>query len=299
MKNSKARQQGLYRQSYEHDACGIGFVANIKGNRSNEILKQGLTVLDNLNHRGGVGSEPNSGDGAGILIQVPDAFCRKVCGSVGISLPPAGDFGTGLVFLPHDENLRTSFEARFEAIIAEEGQRFLGWRDVPLDPSDLGRTARQSMPYVRQLFIGREGADAGLAFERKLYVIRRRVENAIGETYTSETFYLPSLSSRTIVYKGMLTAPQLSVFFRDLQDEDMVSALALVHSRYSTNTFPSWERAHPNRYLIHNGEINTLRGNVNFMHARESLLESKTYGGRPAKGPACDQSARKRFGHVR
>lgn len=271
-------RQGLYDPRYEHDACGIGFLANIKGKKSNDILRQALTVLKNLSHRGGLGSEPTSGDGAGILLQIPHAHYKKVCSSIGISLPDPEDYGTGIVFLPNDSAKRTKLEQEFERIIQDEGQNFLGFRDVPIDPSMLGKTARDSMPYLRQVFIGRKNVDAGIAFERKLYIIRRRAENAARTLNPDDCFYMPSLSSRTIVYKGMLTAEQLDEFYIDLADGGVVTALALVHSRYSTNTFPSWERAHPNRCIIHNGEINTLRGNVNYMNAREAIFKSSAFG---------------------
>ena len=271
-------KQGLYDPCFEHDACGIGFVVNIKGIRSNSILRDALTALKNLSHRGGLGSEPTSGDGAGILLQIPHAYYSKVCASGGITLPEAGDYGTGLVFLPHDAAARAAFEREFERAVTDEGQAFLGFRDVAVDPSMLGKTAAGSMPYMRQIFIGRRGVSAGMDFERKLYIIRRRVENAVRQSNPDDRFYLPSLSSRTIVYKGMLTAEQLDEFYLDLRDESVVTALALIHSRYSTNTFPSWERAHPNRCIIHNGEINTLRGNVNFMNGREAILKSETFG---------------------
>ena len=271
-------KQGLYDPTFEHDACGIGFIANIKGEKSNRILRDALTALKNLSHRGGLGSEPTSGDGAGILLQIPHSYYKKVCASSEISLPEAGDYGAGIVFLPHDGSTRAAFEKEFERVVTDEGQSCLGFRDVPVDSSMLGRTAERSMPYMRQIFIGRRGVPVGMDFERKLYVIRRRIENAIHRSNPGDCFYLPSLSSRTIVYKGMLTAEQLDRFYIDLQDDSVVTALALIHSRYSTNTFPSWERAHPNRCIIHNGEINTLRGNVNFMNARESILKSDTFG---------------------
>ncbi|SHI19911.1 glutamate synthase (ferredoxin) [Sporobacter termitidis DSM 10068] len=270
--------QGLYDPRFEHDACGIGFIANIKGEKSNLILRQALTALKNLSHRGGLGSEPTSGDGAGILFQIPHVYYKKVCSALGITLPAAGDYGTGIVFLPHDTAKSAAFEKEFAAIVKDEGQTLLGLRDVPVDASMLGATAKSSMPSMRQIFIGRNGVNAGLDFERRLYIIRRRIENAVHKANPDDCFYLPSLSSRTIVYKGMLTAEQLDEFYIDLQDESVVTALALVHSRYSTNTFPSWERAHPNRCIIHNGEINTLRGNVNYMDAREAILKSDAFG---------------------
>ncbi|MEL4106393.1 glutamate synthase large subunit [Oscillospiraceae bacterium WX1] len=277
MRNFPARQ-GLYDPRFEHDACGIGFVVNIKGEKSNRILRDALTALKNLSHRGGLGSEPTSGDGAGILFQIPHDYYKKVCPPDGINLPDPGDYGTGIVFLPTDTDKRAAIEALFKSVVEEEGQTFLGYRDVPVDASMLGKTARGSMPFMRQIFIGRKTGDTGLDFERRLYIIRRRVENAVGALHNGSTLYMPSLSAKTIVYKGMLTAEQLDEFYLDLQDDAVVTALALIHSRYSTNTFPSWERAHPNRCLIHNGEINTLRGNVNYMNARQSVLESDVFG---------------------
>ena len=279
--NGLPERQGLYNPQLEHDACGIGFVVNIKGKKSNEILLQSLTVLGNLNHRGGVGSEPETGDGAGILFQIPHAFMAKVCGSAGFDLPGAGIYGVGMVFLPNDPAQRRRIEAIFETIIKNEGQQLLGWRDVPVDGTGLGKTAKASMPFIRQIFIGRSAdLETELDFERKLFVIRKIAENKINHPVSGEPggFYVASLSCRTIVYKGMLTAGQLSLFYKDLQDDSVETALALVHSRYSTNTFPSWDRAHPYRYLIHNGEINTLRGNINRMNARESVLSSDVFG---------------------
>ena len=272
------QRQGLYNPQFEHDACGIGFVANIKGVKSNKILKQALSALKNLSHRGGLGSEPTSGDGAGILIQIPHDFYIDVCSDCGVKLPAAGDYGTGFVFMPHDETMRSQLEKELEKIVADESQTMLGWREVPVDPSGLGKTARNSMPNIRQIFIGRKQVPAGMDFERKLYVIRKRAEILAATKYPDADLYMPSLSSRTIVYKGMLMAEQMDEFYLDLGSDKMEVALALVHSRYSTNTFPSWKRAHPYRCIIHNGEINTLRGNINFMNAREPLLRSETFG---------------------
>ena len=276
--NNYPSKQGLYDPRFEHDACGIGFIANIKGEKSNGVLRDALTALKNLSHRGGLGSEPTSGDGAGILLQIPHSYYKKACTAAGINLPEAGDYGAGIVFLPHDTERRAALEKAFEQTVSDEGQIFLGFRDVPVDPSMLGATALRSMPFMRQIFIGRKSVSSGMDFERKLYIIRRRIENEARRMSPEDSFYLPSLSSRTIVYKGMLTAEQLDAFYLDLRDESVVTALALIHSRYSTNTFPSWERAHPNRCIIHNGEINTLRGNVNFMNAREAILKSETFG---------------------
>lgn len=282
MKNySLPQKQGLYDPQYEHDACGIGFVVNIKGQKSHEIVQQALTILINLTHRGGNGSEANTGDGAGILIQIPHTFFKKVCSDIGMTLPAPGQYGVGMMFLPPDPSQRIQCEKQFEKIVKEEGQEILGWRTVPTDDSSLGASAKQAKPFMRQVFIkSNENIKNTLDFERKLYVIRKRAEKAI--RYCSENgneyFYVASLSCRTIVYKGMLLAEQVDEFYKDLSDPLVETALALVHSRYSTNTFPSWERAHPNRYIIHNGEINTLRGNVNWMNARQSILESKLLG---------------------
>ena len=273
--------QGLYDPGFEHDACGIGFVVNVKGHKSRSIIQQALTVLRNLDHRGARGSEPDTGDGAGILIQLPDAFLRQACRSEGISLPPPGAYGAGMLFLPHDKTRRRRMQRLFRTIVQEEGQRLIGWRDVPTDNKTLGKTARDGEPFICQVFIGRNRklVDSH-EFERKLFLIRKRVEKAIRESElaTDDHFFVASLSHRTMVYKGMLTPQQLVDYYPDLLHPAMSSALALVHSRFSTNTFPSWERAHPNRYLIHNGEINTIRGNVNWMRAREGQLASELFG---------------------
>ena len=275
-------KQGLYDPQYERDACGMGFVANIAGIKSSTVIRRALTVLENMEHRGGQGSEPNTGDGAGILIQIPHRFFRREMAGLGVTLPDEGDYAVGMLFLPHDEAQRAEQERTLEAIVREEGQEVIGWRTVPTNDELLGRSAKEAKPYVRQLFIGRgTGTEAGLPFERKLYVIRKRAERAIryGELPGGDKFYAASLSCRKIVYKGMLTTEQLKSFYPELMDDAMESAIALIHSRFSTNTFPSWDRAHPYRYLIHNGEINTLRGNINWMHARQTLLESELFGG--------------------
>jgi glutamate synthase (ferredoxin) len=280
-------KQGLYDPAYEHDACGVGFVVHVKGRRSHSIVDQALKLLINLLHRGACGCEANTGDGAGILIQMPDRFLRREAARLGFALPPERHYGAGFIFLPRDPALRRQIEAIFEAIVAEEGQRVLGWRDVPTDHRELGPSAVSVEPYFRQLFIGRGPAFDGLAgpevdqrFERKLYVIRKRVEHAVDRLALPDrsSFYVPSLSSRTMIYKGMLTASQIAPMFPDLADPDVESALALVHQRFSTNTFPSWPLAHPYRFVAHNGEINTLRGNINWMKAREALLESDVLG---------------------
>ena len=278
-------KQGLYDPRYEHDSCGVGFVVNIKGQKSHSIVAQGLQVLLNLAHRGACGCEPNTGDGAGVLMQTPDKFMRKEAAAEGIELPPEGEYAVGMIFLPQRGDYRFRCEQLFEKIIRSEGQTVLGWRTVPTANQELGHTARLGEPVVRQIFIGRNPdrlrGDDDLAFERKLYVIRKLAENRIRYSPMREgnSFYVASLSSRTVVYKGMLMSPQVKGFYPDLLDEDMESALVVVHSRFSTNTFPSWERAHPYRYMIHNGEINTLRGNENWMHARQSQFESELFGG--------------------
>jgi len=274
-------KQGLYDPFYEHDSCGVGFVVNMKGRRSHQIIQQGLQILMNLDHRGACGCEANTGDGAGILMQMPDGFLRKACKEVQIDLPAPGQYGAGLVFLPSNAEERAECERLFEHIVAEEGQKVIGWRTVPTNNSSLGETARASEPCVRQIFIERKGAAKDeMAFERKLYVIRKRAENAIRYSGVKggTRFYVPSLSFKTMVYKGMLMPVQVDQYFPDLRDPAMESALALVHSRFSTNTFPSWERAHPYRYIAHNGEINTLRGNINWMHARQAMFESELFG---------------------
>ncbi|HEX3033332.1 MAG TPA: glutamate synthase central domain-containing protein, partial [Bacillota bacterium] len=277
-------KQGLYDPIHERDACGIGFVANIKGKKSNEIVRQALTILLKLDHRGGQGSEPNTGDGAGILMQIPHSFLARECAKTGLTLPEAGNYGVGMLFLSPDKQKRQQAEELLEQIIREEGQQLLGWREVPTDNSTLGSIAKAAQPAMRQVFIAPDPALTDeLAFERKLYVIRKRAEKAIRKNKVDEFFYCASLSTRTIVYKGMLVPDLLDKFFVDLRDPGLESALALVHSRFSTNTFPSWERAHPYRYLIHNGEINTIRGNVNWMHARQSLIRSPLFGEDMAK----------------
>lgn len=274
-------KQGLYDPQFEKDACGMGFVAHIKGKPSHGIVSNALTMLINMEHRGGQGSEPNSGDGAGIMLQIPHLFFAEEASRLGFELPGQGHYGVGMIFLSHDPAVRARHEELLSSIVAEEGQTVLGYRDVPTFDEMLGKTARAAKPYVRQIFIARsEGIKDELAFERKLYVIRKRAELAIryGGEQEGESFYLPSLSCRKIVYKGMLTTEQVGQFYLDLQNEKLESAIALVHSRFSTNTFPSWERAHPYRFMIHNGEINTLRGNVNWMHARQSLFKSEVFG---------------------
>jgi glutamate synthase (ferredoxin) len=272
----------LYDPQFEHDACGVGFVVNIKGEKSHTIIRQALQLLLNLDHRGACGCEANTGDGAGIIIQPPHDFLKLVAKEARVNLPPAGDYGVGMVFMPTKRSERAECERIFATIVAEEGQALLGWRTVPTNNASLGATARASEPFMRQVFIGRNKKLADdLAFERKLYVIRKRAENAIrysGKVEGGDFFYISSLSYKTVVYKGMLLTEQLGSYYPDLSHPAMETALALVHSRFSTNTFPSWNRAHPYRYMAHNGEINTLRGNINWMHARQALFESNLFG---------------------
>jgi glutamate synthase (NADPH/NADH) large chain/glutamate synthase (ferredoxin) len=272
-------KQGLYDPRFEKDGCGIGFVANIKGHKSHDIIQKSLQVLKNLHHRGAQGCDPCTGDGAGILMQVSHEFFRRAAADIGITLPESGGYGVGMVFLPQDEPLRRQCEGLFETIIREEGVRFLGWRDVPVNLAHVGDQAKQTLPYIRQFFIARDILNEA-QFERKLYVLRRCLARAIRESALVERgkVYICSLSANTIVYKGMLLPEQLGCFFSDLEDSSMVSALGLVHSRFSTNTFPTWTLAHPYRYTVHNGEINTLRGNVNWMRARQGRLQSDLFG---------------------
>jgi glutamate synthase (ferredoxin) len=275
------RKQGLCDPAAEREACGIGFVASIEGRQSHQIVEQGLEVLRNLEHRGACGCEENTGDGAGLLVQTPHAFLARECDRLGIRLGERGSYGVAMVFLPQIQSERENCQARFERVVREEGQRLLGWRDVPVDDSPIGPTARAAEPAVRQLFIGRgEGVASEGAFERKLFVIRRRVVNEVRASGLSQQqmFYVVSLSCKTLVYKGMLISSQLPVFYPDVTAPDFESALCLVHSRFSTNTFPNWARAHPYRYIGHNGEINTLRGNVNWMRTRERLFRSTLFG---------------------
>ncbi|KOU50502.1 glutamate synthase [Streptomyces sp. WM4235] len=264
--DGRPAQQGMYDPRNEHDACGVGFVANLSGEASHTLVEQALTVLRNLEHRGATGSEPDSGDGAGILSQVPDAFLREVA---GFELPEAGAYAVGIAFLPADGTARAVAVERIEAIAVEENLTVLGWREVPVTPDLLGNGARATMPAFSQLFVS-NGA-SGIELDRKAFVLRKRAEREAG-------VYFPSLSARTIVYKGMLTTGQLEPFFPDLSDRRFASTLALVHSRFSTNTFPSWPLAHPYRFVAHNGEINTVKGNRNWMKARESQLASDVFG---------------------
>ena len=270
-------KQGLYSPQNEHDACGMGFVVNVKGVQSHSIVVQGLEVLENIEHRGACGCEPNTGDGAGILTQIPDRFFRSVC---KFELPRKGKYGVGVLFLPSEKDQLDLCRNVIENIVYEENQHVLGWRSVPVDNSDLGDTALEGEPQMFQVFVGQGGMidKDPLEFERILYVIRKRTAQEIRNSMGASNYYAASFSSRTIIYKGMFLSPQLEPYFSDLVDERYESALAMVHSRFSTNTFPSWERAHPYRYLIHNGEINTVRGNENWMNAREGMFNNSKFG---------------------
>jgi len=273
-------REGLYDPAQERDACGVGFVVNMHGEKSHQIVRSGLEILCHLTHRGATGCDPLTGDGAGILTQIPHDFFVAECAKLDIELPPPGEYGVGMVFLPPDPTERQACQNRLDDLIAAEGQRLLGWRDVPIDNAHIGQTAREVEPFVRQVFVARGKQTPPEMFEWKLYVIRKQLENSVrGSTLSQKSYcYVPTLSSRVIVYKGLMLSDQVQLFYGDLADERFVSALALVHQRYSTNTFPTWDLAQPFRYLAHNGEINTVRGNVNWMHARQSMLASDKYG---------------------
>jgi glutamate synthase (ferredoxin) len=275
-------KQGLYDPQFEHDACGLGFVVNMKGKKSHQMVSDALKILVNLDHRGACGCEANTGDGAGILLQVPHEFLAEQTAKLGFNLPAPGHYGVGQLFLPQDPAQREAVKDALAKIISAEGQTLLGWRDVPTDNSSLGKTAVAAEPFMAQVFIGRAaGIPTDDAFERKLYLLRKVAEQRIrygGKIPGGKTFYVSSLSARTLIYKGMLMSRQVEQYYPDLREPSLVSALALVHSRFSTNTFPSWDRAHPNRYIAHNGEINTLRGNVNWMHSAQSNFKSKVFG---------------------
>ena len=272
------QEHGLYSAHNEHDACGVGFVAHIRGEKSHAIVQQGLKILENLDHRGAVGADKLMGDGAGILIQLPDALYREEMAQQGVNLPPPGEYGVGMIFLPKEHASRLACEQEMERAIKAEGQVLLGWRDVPVDLAmPMSPTVREKEPVLRQVFIGR-GNDVIVqdALERKLYVIRKTASANIQRlklTHSKE-YYVPSMSSRTVVYKGLLLADQVGTYYLDLKDQRCVSALGLVHQRFSTNTFPEWPLAHPYRYVAHNGEINTVKGNYNWMKAREGVMSS-------------------------
>lgn len=272
-------KQGLYDPVMEKDNCGVGFITHIKGNKSHAIVQKGIQILENLTHRGAVGADINTGDGAGILLQIPHVFLTKKMKELGKTLPEAGNYGVGMIFLPQEPNARYYCEGVFERILESEGLHLIGWRNVPIEEKECGLTASGTRPVVHQLFIEKGTLDTA-TFERKLYIVRKLVEKEIRDSERDYTqgFYVCSLSSTVMIYKGQLLAHQVGAFYPDLQDEDVVSAIALVHQRYSTNTFPSWDRAQPFRFLAHNGEINTLRGNVNWMNAREGIFSSKEFG---------------------
>jgi len=273
--------QGLYHPQNEHDACGMGLVASIRGEKSHDIIKKGLEVLLNLTHRGAAGCDPETGDGAGILIQIPHVFFARECGELGMQLPAEGEYGVAMCFLPVDRHSRLQCEGVFERISAAEGLKVIGWRDTPLNVDAIGREARATQPYIEQFFVGRPAGLDEENFERLLYKVRRRIENEIAASDIEgkdEFFYIPSFSCRTIVYKGLMLAPQIAKFYFELANPLVTSALALIHQRFSTNTFPSWKLAHPYRYVAHNGEINTVRGNVSWMNARQGVLNSPLYG---------------------
>ncbi len=279
---TNAKTQGLYQSNQEHDACGVGFVAHIKGQKSHAIVSQALKILENLDHRGAVGADKLMGDGAGILIQIPDALYREEMATQGITLPPLGEYGVGIIFLPKEQASKEACEQEMERAIKAEGQVLLGWRDVPINKDmPMSPTVRAKEPLIRQVFIGR-GSDVIVqdALERKLYVIRKTASAAIQNLHLkhSKEYYVPSMSSRTVIYKGLLLADQVGDYFLDLQDPRCVSALGLVHQRFSTNTFPEWPLAHPYRYVAHNGEINTVKGNYNWMKAREGVMSSPVLG---------------------
>lgn len=278
--HEKLVKYGLYDPRFEHDSCGVGFVCDIKGRSSNDIIRQGLQALKRLLHRGATGSDPKTGDGAGVLIQIPDEFFRKVASDIKIDIPILGEYGTGLVFLPQDKQEYEFCKQVFTKIINNQEQTFLGWRRVPVDNSDIGKTARDTEPIIEQIFIGRSKTiKTQIDFERMLYIIRKKIENTIRSSNLKQKsyFYITNLSSRTFSYKGLLMSTQLEKFFLDLNEPILKSSLCLIHARYSTNTFPTWDLAQPFRFLAHNGEINTLRGNINWMQARQGLLRSKFF----------------------
>ena len=276
------QKQGLYDSAHEHDACGIGFVAHIKGKKSHSIIEQGLLILKNIDHRGAVGADKLMGDGAGILLQIPDQYYREEMKKQGVILPVAGEYGVGMIFLPKENASRIACEQEIERAVRDEGQVLLGWRDVPVDSDmPMSPTVRATEPVIKQIFIGR-GQDIKEtdALERRLFVIRKVFGHAIRRLNLihGKEFFVPSLSARTVVYKGLLLADQVGVYYKDLQDSRCISALALVHQRFSTNTFPEWPLAHPYRLVAHNGEINTVKGNFNWMRAREGVMKSSLLG---------------------
>lgn len=278
----EASQKGLYRSTAEHDACGVGFVADLKGRQSHRTIEDALLILRNLDHRGAVGADPLCGDGAGILIQIPDAFYRAEMAAQGVVLPAPGDYGVGMIFLPQEAASRAACEEELERSVRREGQVVLGWRDVPVDRHlEMSPTVKASEPVIRQIFIGR-GPDVMVqdALERKLYVIRKTASHRIHDLKLKHgaEYFVPSMSTRTVVYKGLLLAGQVGEYYLDLKNEAVKSAIAVVHQRFSTNTFPAWALAHPYRYIAHNGEINTVKGNYNWICARENTWSSPVLG---------------------
>lgn len=274
--------QGMYNPAHEHDACGVGFIAHIKGQKSHEIVRNGLRILLNLDHRGATGADTLFGDGAGMLLQIPDELFREEMAAAGVTLPPAGEYGVGMIFLPKEHASRSACQQELERTVRAEGLQVLGWRDVPVNGAmPMSPLVRASEPVIRQVFIGRgQNVMVQDALERKLYLVRKlaahRIKN-LGLKHGTE-YFVPSMSTRTIVYKGLLLADQVGVYFHDLADERCKSALALVHQRFSTNTFPAWELAHPFRMVAHNGEINTVNGNYNWVRAREGTMASSVLG---------------------
>ena len=279
-KNGLPKAQGLYDPTNEHDSCGIGFVANIKGKKSHAIIQLGLEILKNIDHRGAVGADPLAGDGAGILIQIPDDFFQAKTKEIGISLPQVGEYGVLMTFLPHEEEIRNKIKGIFEELCVQEGQTFLGWRDVPTDNSGFSEGVKATEPFIAQAFVQQgDNCKSNADFELKLYLIRKQLSNRVAKLEEDTSFYYAcSCSSRTVLYKGMLLAGQVGLYYNDLQDETMVSSLALVHQRFSTNTFPTWSLAQPFRMVCHNGEINTVRGNVNWMASRRYSMASEILG---------------------
>jgi len=294
MTNSSNRSQGLYRSEFEHDACGIGFVASLKGEKSHDIIENALTMLTCMEHRGGTGFDVRSGDGAGVLIQIPHSFFAEEAKDLGFTLPEAGDYGVGMVFFPAEESLREQSRAIFNENAAKLGLSVLGYRVVPKDNSPLGEASLNSEPQIEQVFIQRPDDLTQQELERKLYVLRNYTIHKVAEEVegVGKQFYIISMSTRTIAYKGQLTTAQVREYYLDLQNEKVVSGLAMFHSRFSTNTFPEWRLAQPFRYLSHNGEINTVKGNINWMRAREELLETANFTIEELEmiHPVCDRS---------
>ncbi|MFL5234086.1 MAG: glutamate synthase subunit alpha, partial [Microvirga sp.] len=274
-------RQGLYDPKNEKDSCGVGFIADMKNVKSHAIVEQGLAILRNLAHRGAVGADPMMGDGCGILVQIPHRFFAEECAAIGIALPEPGQYGVGHLFMPRDKDGRQVAQKIIEKAIKDEGLTLLGWRDVPVDNTELGRSVKATEPVHKQIFIASPKPFADVdAFERRLFIVRKVISNAVYDLKDERTtgYYPVCLSSRTVVYKGMVLVTQLGSYYKDLQDERFESALALVHQRFATNTFPTWQLAHPYRMIAHNGEINTLRGNVNWMAARQASVQSELYG---------------------